>query len=129
MFGSRVPGRGATAKCSLLPRPSCYFFNVPRKRSRVLVFVLGAFLLACGPSLQTLYEGEARFEHCYALDLTPTATHDDQEACWKVWRERYAERESRDRARYASARYRTLSAGRGSLPDAGAAAEAGGPLP
>lgn len=101
----------------------------------MVVLALGVVVVGCGPSLQTLYEGEARFEHCYALDLTPTATHDDQEACWKVWRERYAERESRDRARYASARYKELSDGRahpqivGPHAQVADARDAGPPLP
>lgn len=103
----------------------------------MLVLAVGGLLVGCGPSLQTLYEGEARFEHCYALDLTPTASHDDQEACWKVWRERYAERESRDRAHYASARYKQLSESRAHAPMAAAGAhpqiadarDAGPPLP
>ncbi len=104
-------------------------------RKRLLVLAVGVVLVGCGPSLQTLYEGEARFEHCYALDLTPTASHDDQEACWKLWRERYAERESRDRARYASARYKALSDAREHPPVVGAgpqvadARDAGPPLP
>ena len=53
------------------------------------VFALGlgvllAPLLGCGPSFQTVYENDARFEHCYALDDTPTAAMEKKAACWNL---------------------------------------------
>jgi len=65
-------------------------------------------LFACGPSFQAVYEGEARFEHCYALDDTPRATQQERASCWNAWVQRYAGRETRDRAQYALVRRDTL---------------------
>jgi len=35
--------------------------------------LLATGLVACGPSFQAIYEGNARFEHCYALEENPQA--------------------------------------------------------
>jgi hypothetical protein len=70
--------------------------------------VLAVF--ACGPSLQVGYEGESRFEHCYALDAKKEVL-DQRDACWRNWETRYGARSSRDRLRYAQARLREIELG------------------
>src|SRR5260370_11911322 len=74
-----------------------------------LVLVLAVLAVACGPSFQALYEGDARFEHCYALDGSGTAPMQQKSACWRDWTLRYTYGQTRDRVEYAAARYRALS--------------------
>jgi hypothetical protein len=64
--------------------------------------------LACGPSYQALYEGDVRFEHCYALEESG-ATMQQKSDCWADWTKRYTYGQTRDRVEYAIARYRALS--------------------
>ncbi|HEY2516236.1 MAG TPA: hypothetical protein VGI39_35435 [Polyangiaceae bacterium] len=64
--------------------------------------------LACGPSYQALYEGDARFEHCYALEETSAAMGQKRE-CWHDWTDHYTYGQTRDRVEYAYARYGALS--------------------
>jgi hypothetical protein len=69
--------------------------------------VVALLLMGCGPSLRTLYEGETRFEHCYALDANKAgATERGQ--CWRSWEQRYAANATRDRAEHARMRLREL---------------------
>ncbi len=75
-------------------------------RSRtVLVAVLAA---ACGPSFQTIYENDARFEHCYALD-EGTAALSQKAQCWHDWKEHHTLGQTRDRVEYANSRYVALN--------------------
>src|SRR4051812_3724316 len=85
----------------------------PRRRP---LFVAGiaplvalAALAACGPSYQALYEGDARFEHCYALEEASLSSMQQRSDCWRDWMLRYTYGQTRDRVEYASARYRALS--------------------
>ena len=71
------------------------------------------FVLACGPSFQTIYENDARFEHCYALDDSATASLDQKARCWKDWKENHTYGQTRDRVEYAQSRYVALN----SVPD------------
>jgi hypothetical protein len=80
-------------------------------RAGVGLFVAAA-LTACGPSFQAIYEGNARFEHCYALEENPQASMPDKAACWRDWSERYTYGQTRDRIHYATARYVALSEAR-----------------
>ncbi|MCL2723996.1 MAG: hypothetical protein FWD69_06115 [Polyangiaceae bacterium] len=64
---------------------------------------------ACGPSFQAIYEGNARFEHCYALEENPQATMPAKADCWRDWSEHYTYGQTRDRVQYAIARYVALS--------------------
>lgn len=64
---------------------------------------------ACGPSFQAIYEGNTRFEHCYALDENPALSMPDKAACWRDWSEHYTYGQTRDRIHYATARYVALS--------------------
>jgi hypothetical protein len=69
----------------------------------VPLFVVAA-VGACGPSFQTIYENDARFEHCYALDDSATASLDQKAACWKDWKEHHTFGQTRDRVEYAQSR-------------------------
>ncbi len=71
--------------------------------------LLATGLVACGPSFQAIYEGNARFEHCYALEENPQAPMPTKAACWRDWSERYTYGQTRDRIHYATARYVALS--------------------
>jgi hypothetical protein len=79
------------------------------------VFLLGSALLApvalaaCGPSYQALYESDARFEHCYALEERSASTMQQRSDCWRDWVLRYTYGQTRDRVEYAAARYRALT--------------------
>jgi hypothetical protein len=64
-------------------------------------------LIGCGPSLRTLYEGETRFEHCYALDANKAAV-EERSQCWQSWDLRYSANASRDRAEHARLRLREI---------------------
>jgi len=81
-------------------------------KSAILPFLFlgGAALpIACGPSFQALYEGDARFEHCYAIDESGSASMQQKSDCWRDWTLRYTYGQTRDRVEYAAARYRALS--------------------
>ena len=70
--------------------------------------ILGS-ALACGPSFQAIYEGNARFEHCYALEENAQTAMPDKADCWRDWSEHYTYGQTRDRIHYATARYVALS--------------------
>ena len=64
--------------------------------------------MACGPSFQVVYEGDARFEHCYALDETPSVSMQEKTDCWSQWVSRYTYGQTRARADYATMRASAL---------------------
>jgi hypothetical protein len=64
---------------------------------------------ACSPSYQAIYEGNVRFEHCYALEENPGASMPDKSSCWRDWSEHYTFGQTRDRVQYAISRYVALS--------------------
>ena len=68
-----------------------------------------ACAFSCGPSFQAIYEGNSRFEHCYALEENPQSPLHDKADCWRDWSERYTYGQTRDRIHYATARYVALS--------------------
>ena len=74
-----------------------------------LRFVLLAMLLGCGPSFHAIYEGNARFEHCYALEESTQSGMKERADCWRDWSEHYTYGQTRDRIQYATARYVALS--------------------
>jgi hypothetical protein len=78
-------------------------------RALVVFIAAAAPLVACGPSFQVIYEGNSRFEHCYALEENPQASMPAKAACWRDWSERYSYGQTRDRINYATARYVALS--------------------
>lgn len=93
-------------------------------------------LVACGPSMQSIYEGNVRFEHCYRLDLDTNISPTHRRACWAEWRQIYTYGQSGDRIDYANRRLGALASGDVSRPllalDAGptaSVAAAESPLP
>lgn len=81
------------------------------ERSPFVALAAGAALaVACGPSFQAIYEGNSRFEHCYALEENPQTPMQEKSECWRDWSEHYTYGQTRDRVQYAIARYVALSA-------------------
>lgn len=78
-------------------------------RVRTIWLAVIALPCACGPSFQTIYENDARFEHCYALDESGTLSLAQKAACWKDWKEHHTFGQTRDRVEYAHSRYVALS--------------------
>jgi hypothetical protein len=80
--------------------------------------LLGALAGApgCGPSVQSIYEGNVRFEHCHRLDLDPGIAPTHRHACWREWLRLYTYGQVRDRIEHARARVRSLEQGDTSKP-------------
>ncbi len=79
--------------------------------TRMALSLLGVGTLAmaaCGPSFQVVYEGDARFEHCYALDDTPTVPMQEKTDCWTQWMTNYTYGQTRNRVDYAAMRAKAL---------------------
>src|SRR6187402_174202 len=72
--------------------------------------------LSCGPSVQSIHEGNVRFEHCYRLDLETEAASGHRRACWTTWLERYTYGQSRDRLEYANRRVIAFKSGDAATP-------------
>jgi hypothetical protein len=87
--------------------------------------LLAPSLLAvgCGASIQAVYEGDVRFEHCMALDAKPEGRDAIRRACWTEWVEFYTYGQTRDRVRYAEQRIVQLggTAGTAGMADGGLA--------
>ena len=77
-------------------------------RRAVLLFGV-CTLVGCGPSFQALYEGDARFEHCYAVEEDGAVSMQKKADCWRDWTDHYTFGQTRDRVQYASMRYRALT--------------------
>ena len=73
------------------------------------LLALFPLVVACGPSFQTIYENDVRFEHCYAIDDSANSSLAQKAACWKDWREHHTFGQTRDRVEYAQSRYVALS--------------------
>ena len=69
-------------------------------------------VFSCGPSMQSIHEGNVRFEHCYRLDLDPAIAPSHRQACWREWSERYTYGQSGDRIGYAMYRAREIASGK-----------------
>lgn len=67
--------------------------------------------VACGPSVQSIYEGNVRFEHCYRLDLDLDIASSHRETCWRQWLKSYTYGQPRDRIEYARRRVRAFASG------------------
>lgn len=66
-------------------------------------------VLACGASINAVYEGDVRFEHCMALDSHAGEKSTIQVSCWDEWVKYYTFGQTRDRVEYARRRQRELS--------------------
>jgi len=80
-----------------------------------ILTALSALALACGPSFQVVYEGDSRFEHCYALDENPNVLMQQKGECWSDWIRHYTYGQTRDRVEFAVVRYRAIMRA-GTLP-------------
>lgn len=78
------------------------------RRLGVLALVLTA-LTACGASINAVYEGDVRFEHCMALDAEVEVKPPIRKACWEEWTKFYTYGQTRDRVEYAKHRVRQLN--------------------
>jgi hypothetical protein len=80
---------------------------------RWAILTLIAFFAAgaCGPSVQSIYEGNVRFEHCYRLDLEVDTAPTHRRACWSEWLDRYTYGQPRDRMEYARRRLHSFANG------------------
>ena len=90
----------------------------PPLRFRVAVLALCVFFAAgaCGPSVQSIYEGNVRFEHCYRLDLEVDTAPTHRRACWTEWLSLYTYGQPRDRIEYARRRVHSFSTGDADRP-------------
>ena len=108
--------RAPSGKTEAVPHPSEHETAMGAPRSRLRYTALTALFLACasaacGPSVQSIYEGNVRFEHCYRLDLEVDTAPTHREACWKEWLGMYTYGQPRDRIEYARRRVRAFSTG------------------
>jgi hypothetical protein len=121
----RLPDRA----CIMAPVPRSPGFIVPRlcgariegALAVALAFVLGS--LGCGPSVQSIYEGDVRFEHCYRLDLDLNIAATHRGACWKQWLTSYTYGQPRDRIEYARRRVHAFATGDVTRPSLATGAE------
>jgi hypothetical protein len=74
------------------------------------LILVAAVTLGCGPSFTAVYDGDARFEHCYALEERPNASMNQKADCWRDWTQHHTYGQTRDRVEYAASRYRSLNA-------------------
>jgi hypothetical protein len=63
----------------------------------------------CGASIQAVYEGDVRFEHCMALDQQANVKTMIKRACWTEWIAFYTYGQTRDRVKYAQRRVAILN--------------------
>ena len=66
-------------------------------------------LLGCGASINAVYEGDVRFEHCMALNTRPDVGAPQRRACWDEWLTFYTFGQTRDRIEHAARRREGLA--------------------
>lgn len=77
-------------------------------RRPLLLVISSGVMQACGPSFQVVYEGDSRFEHCYALDENQNVLMQQKSDCWADWMKHYTYGQTRDRVEFAAMRYRAI---------------------
>jgi len=77
-------------------------------RRGALALVVIALSTACGASINAVYEGDVRFEHCMALDAEKDTKPTIRRACWDEWTKFYTFGQTRDRVEYARLRMKQL---------------------
>jgi hypothetical protein len=82
----------------------------------VTTFALAGLTARCGPSVQSIYEGNVRFEHCHRLDLDSHIASSHREACWREWLKVYTYGQVRDRIEHARLRIRDIEQGEEARP-------------
>ena len=119
MFGLRL--RAASGKTvavlSGIPNQSGQTARGPlRFRSLAITVAVVGAAAACGPSVQSIYEGNVRFEHCYRLDLDADIAPTHRQACWNEWLALYTYGQPRDRLEYARRRSHAFVTGDPNTP-------------
>lgn len=79
------------------------------RRRLLLPFALLGTASACGASIQAVYEGDVRFEHCMALDSRQDVKPTLRNACWEEWIKFYTFGQTLDRVEYAKRRQKQLA--------------------
>jgi hypothetical protein len=85
----------------------------PRGSRLLRVAIAAGFLAAtisCGASIQAVYEGDVRFEHCMSVDAQPDVKPAIPSTCWEEWLKFYTFGQTLDRIEHARARVKQLSA-------------------
>jgi len=95
------------------PRPFGWFTTA------VCPAILWVLAAGCGASIQAVYEGDIRFEHCMALDARTDVKSQVRQQCWVEWVAFYTYGQTRDRVIHAQLRLKQLSG----LSDTGQAAD------
>jgi len=72
----------------------------------LLLMALMAFasVSACGANLQSVYEGDVRFERCMALDHDRVEASSARQRCWQNWLGQATYGQTRDRISWAERR-------------------------
>jgi hypothetical protein len=86
--------------------------KLPPRRSSFALLIAAACAAgaaACGASINAVYEGDVRFEHCMALEQIPDGKPTTQKSCWDEWVKYYTYGQTRDRVSYARMRQKQLS--------------------
>jgi hypothetical protein len=86
--------------------------DMPCRRMVITLASVAAAALCsggCGASIQAVYEGNVRFEHCMALDAQTDVKPAIRRACWTEWVQFYTYGQTRDRVVHAQIRIRQLS--------------------
>jgi hypothetical protein len=76
-----------------------------------LCSIWAAMTMGCGASIQSVYEGDVRFERCMALDVQPQIGLHKRHACWSEWVSFYTYGQTRDRVLHAQLRIKQLNGG------------------
>ena len=82
------------------------FFSVLRAGLLAQVVLVG-----CGPSFETIQEGDLRFAHCDRLDLDRRISASHRLHCWREWQRVYTYGQTRDRVEYAKRRIAEVASG------------------
>src|SRR4051812_49296253 len=117
--GLRLPAlSGKTGAVLSGSQKECRRSAPPPLRFRLAIGALIALLAAgaCGPSVQSIYEGNVRFEHCYRLDLEVDTAPTHRHACWSEFLNLYTYGQPRDRIEYARRREHSFATGDLSRP-------------
>jgi hypothetical protein len=80
------------------------------RRALIATMACATAVTACGASIQAVYEGDVRFEHCMALDARADVKPTLRRACWEEWTKFYTFGQTRDRVEHAKLRQKQLSA-------------------
>jgi hypothetical protein len=105
-FGAKV---GSAVMLRLVFAPS----GPARRRFSPVLWagLLAVVLVGCGPSFETIQEGDLRFAHCDRLDLDRHISASHRLHCWREWQRVYTYGQTRDRVEYAKRRIAEVASG------------------